>query len=1184
MLSLRGKAAVHRPAFSVRWLVLVFMACQQPLALAQEPAYQGKLISTEGQVQFSRQKADWSAANVGQNLQTLDRVRTLALSRALVQLMGLGRLRLQEQTTLEVLPPRNTKSKGTLDLKSGLMYFFTRDRPQEFEVQTPKALAASRGTEFLVAIEPSGRERFQVFDGEVEVSNPLGTVTVFRGEEGVVDAGQPPRKTAVIESSRIVQWWLYFAAVVDADELSLTDSQRRALAGSLDAYRQGDLPHALETYPAGRTPENDAEKVFYAQLLLSIGQVEKADTLLVSNNTASASARALRLMMDTVQGRETISIRQPTFATEWLANSYYLQAQFNLESALVSARRATEISPNFGFGWVRVAELEFSRGRNAEAAAALSWGLTFSPRNAQGWALKGFMLSAQREWREAEDAFSKAIALDPALGNGWLGRGLLKIHWGDQVGGRDDLQTAAALEPNRSLLRSYLGKAFDNVHDQVNAARELALAKQLDANDPTPWLYSALILRQQLRYNEAVSDLEQSAALNTNRFIYRSRLLLDQDQAVRSASLATIYRAAGLDDVSVREAAGAVVRDYANHSAHQFLAESFDAMRDPTRFNLRVETAWFNELLLANLLAPVGGGNLSQNISQQEYSRLFEVDHVGFSSSTEYRSDGQVRELTSQFGTIDDFSYALDLDYQHNDGVRPNNELDRIEWYTTAKYQLTAQDSLFLLMKYQDYKSGDNFQYYDPAASGTIRTNFSFEEYQHPLLAIAYHREWSPGVHTLLLGARLENDQRFRDTGINSLLLQTNGAGKVIGDATLGLDASGNDIGGVDVFYRNRFETYSGELNQIFQTERNTLVLGGRMQAGEFRTSNLMTNVQPPGFAPFFLNPPADNTVVNDFKRAAAYGYYTIRPLDNIWFTVGLSYDHLVVPINHRVPPISSEEVTRHQLGPKASLVWSPLPEVTVRGMYARSIGGVSFDESFRLEPTQLAGFIQSYRSIIPESVVGSVSAPVYDVAGAALDLKFKSQMYIGFSAGFLKADVDDDIGVFAYPTNLFTPLMSVVPSTTSRHLKYEEPSAAISLNELISDSWSFGAQYRYTRSTLQTVFPELVLVDPNADHTEHADLQTATLFALWNHASGFFARAESQWYHQENHGCSPALASEDFWQHNLIAGYHLKRQRGDLSLGVLNLADANYHLNPLNPYSELPRERVFIARLKLNF
>ena len=75
------------------------------------------------------------------------------------------------------------------------------------------------------------------------------------------------------------------------------------------------------------------------------------------------------------------------------------------------------------------------------------------------------------------------------------------------------------------------------------------------------------------------------------------------DAAVRGANLATIYRNVGLQDLSVQEAARAVDNDYANHSAHLFLASSYDALRDPNNINLRYETPWFSELLLANLLA-----------------------------------------------------------------------------------------------------------------------------------------------------------------------------------------------------------------------------------------------------------------------------------------------------------------------------------------------------------------------------------------------------------------------------------------------------------------------------------------------------------------------------------------------------------------------------------------------------
>ena len=188
--------------------------------------------------------------------------------------------------------------------------------------------------------------------------------------------------------------------------------------------------------------------------------------------------------------------------------------------------------------------------------------------------MKGFLAAAGRRWEYATNSFNKAISLDGALGQAWLGRGLVRLRNGERAGGRADLQTAAALEPNRSLLRSYLGKAFDNEKAVANAEKELRLAKALDERDPTPWLYSALVLRQELYYNDAVSELEKSVELNDNRQVYRSRLLLDEDRAVRNANLATIYRDAGMEDVSVREAARGVIADYANYSAHLFLAES----------------------------------------------------------------------------------------------------------------------------------------------------------------------------------------------------------------------------------------------------------------------------------------------------------------------------------------------------------------------------------------------------------------------------------------------------------------------------------------------------------------------------------------------------------------------------------------------------------------------------------
>src|SRR5208283_3288388 len=102
-----------------------------------------------------------------------------------------------------------------------------------------------------------------------------------------------------------------------------------------------------------------------------------------------------------------------------------LQAQHrgtaSLRPALQAARAAVGKSPDFAFGWARVAELEFSFGRNQPASAALDRALALAPRNAQAVALRGFLLAARNRTKEAIAVFDQAIALDGRLANAWLG-------------------------------------------------------------------------------------------------------------------------------------------------------------------------------------------------------------------------------------------------------------------------------------------------------------------------------------------------------------------------------------------------------------------------------------------------------------------------------------------------------------------------------------------------------------------------------------------------------------------------------------------------------------------------------------------------------------------------------------------------------------------------------------------
>ena len=64
----------------------------------------------------------------------------------------------------------------------------------------------------------------------------------------------------------------------------------------------------------------------------------------------------------------------------------------------------------------------------------------------------------------------------------------------------------------------------------------------------------------------------------------------------------------------------------------------------------------------------------------------------------------------------------------------------------------------------------------------------------------------------------------------------------------------------------------------------------------------------------------------------------------------------------------------------------------------------------------------------------------------------------------------------------------------------------------------------------------------------------------------------------------TPQRTGADFWQFNAFAGYRFLHRKAEVTLGLLNITDQNYNLNPLNLYNELPRSRTLALRLQLNF
>ncbi|MBM3834896.1 MAG: tetratricopeptide repeat protein [Verrucomicrobia bacterium] len=1141
-------------------LLAISLLALMPQVLAQSSGSAVKptvVLTIEGTVEFMKAgTAAWISARTNQVLMIGDRLRTGDKSRATVRLSDLSVLRLAESTAIEIEPPTRGRNKPNLKVEVGSGFFHSRDRPQEKQIRTPLVSVAIRGTEFHLFVAQNGRTVLTLIDGEVDLQNELGQLPLTRGEQGTVEPNQAPQGSPAIDAINIIQWVLYYPGILDLGELGLKTSDDPRVSESLAAYEQGDLVRAISLYPTNRIAPSVEEKLYSAALQLAVGQVTETESRLDELNRAgerrAGFTEAIQKVIAAVKFQAFTGTKAPATATEWLAESYYQQSRAHLEEALRAARKATETAPQFGFAWARLAEMEFSFGRTAETLAALEKGLQRSPRNPRAIALKGFLFAAQNKIDDAIRSFDQAISIDGSLGIAWLGRGLCRIRRGDSEGGRLDLQAAAALEPHRAVSRSYLGKAFANANDTASAMKELGLAKQLDPNDPTSWLYSALLRQTENDINNAVADLEKSQELNNNRRVHRSALLLDQDRAVRSANLAGVYRDAGMFDVSVREAVRAVNIDYANYSAHLFLANSYDALRDPRQINLRYETPWLSEFLLANLLAPVGGSSLSPHVSQQEYSKLLERDRFGIVSSTEYFSEGDWIQSAAQFGTFGNSSYALDALYRTETGHRANNDLSQLTLSAKLKQQITPSDSIYFQTIYYGFESGDVAQYYNQrSAHRALRV----EENQEPIVLAGYHHEWRPGVHTLLLVGRLHDDFKVSDPDQSALVLNKNLAGRVTGVSVLPSRLT----------YRSEFEAWTTELQQIWQQDRNALVLGGRYQAGDFDSQSNFEK----------------STIHSDLERLSFYGYDHWRLVEPFWLTFGLTYDRLTFPANHRNAPLSGVEEREDRVSPKVGFIWTPLTKTTLRGSYTRSLGGVSYDQSFRLEPVQVAGFNQAYRNLIPESVVGSLAGASFETWGLAWDQKFATGTYVGVEAELLKSDADRQLGVIAAVG--FPPVISA--STTTQKLDYSERNLVITLNQLVGKSWSFGARYRLSDSRLTADFPEIPRALSAASHSEQeATLHQVSLTSLYHHPKGLFGLAEALWSQQSNRGYSPNRSGDDFWQFNVYAGYRFYHRHAELRLGLLNVADQDYRLNPLNLYRELPRERTFTASLRLSF
>lgn len=1151
--------------------VLVLLGVLSPWTLfaaspEASPEDLSRVLEFSGVVEIALGHQDvWKPAVALQTLAVGDRLRTGPQSKATLRLSDKSVIRIHELSVVEIQAPTGS-ARRKFRLHKGSLFFLNRETPGNIEFETPLATGAIRGTEFALTVsEGDGSTQLEMVDGEVQLNAAGERRAMKAGEQARVLPGRPIEIAPALPLHRLIQWCFYYPGVLHPADLRLDSGDTARLASSLEAYRLGDLKLAAQQLPPPQSGDSDAVRIYAAFLRLSLGQIDAARAASASWPPVSPFAAAMRTVLSAVTGDSLTNAPSPaaSTATEWMALSYAQQSESQMKAALQSAHRATTLAPDSGFAWARVAELEFSLEHLEASRRALDRARELAPRHPQLRVIEGFMALESQKPRQALALFSDAIALDGALGGAWLGRALAQEQLGHQDEGHRDLQTAAALEPQRSLFRSYLGKAWAQSGLPKEADKDLAMARRLDPLDPTPWYYAALHRFQRRQINLAVRDLEKAAELNGNRSLFRSRLQLDRDAAIRSADLASLYQTAGLDQPGERAASEALEKDPTSFSAHLFKARSLLERESPFRASLRSETARYSEWLLANLLAPPGGGHLSQTLSQQDRLNYFSQPKLGFSSVTEYASRGDWLQAASLYGRLGGLSYAFDESYTTVHKERPNSDLERIGYSMQASQLLGRRDTVLFGISSVRTESGDVSDLYDPASA---KASLRAREFQEPAVNAGWHRQWSPESHTLFLVSRTPDRFLLHDPDPSPLFLRRSG-GSVVSiapDPFFSLDL------------QSHLELYSAELQHIYHTEHHSVIAGARFQSGDVQTDARLTRF--PGT--FTSLQQTDDSL----RRANGYAYYQWHPIEPLRLNAGLAYDWVEFPANLDLPPLNASPVQRSRWSPKLGLSYEVWKGGSWKGAWTRSLGGVYFDNSIRLEPTQFSGFNQAYRSLIPESAGGLLAGADFDTWDLRFDQTFSRGLYAGVSGEILQSVGTRSIGAFQNSGFVPTPDTAI---TTRQKLDFEERSVSAYAHQLIGDEWSVGGHYRLSHATLGTAFPDVPSSALNLDalsQTQRSLLGQLHLQLLFNHPSGIFAQWNSDWYHQSNAGYATDRPGQRFWQHDLHLGYRFPNRRAELRVGVLNLLDQDYRLNPLNIHGDMARHRTLTTSLRLNF
>jgi tetratricopeptide (TPR) repeat protein len=855
--------------------------CKNPVA---------RLVSLQGSAQHqSSEQSAWQKSELNTVFCPGDTFRVSVNSRAALVLTNETLLRLKQKSTISF--KNSSKAKfSILELLRGSLHIFSH-RPRSLKVVTPYVNGVVEGTEFLVQVS-TDQAVISVFEGKVMAENQYGKLPLSSRQSALATQTTAPKYQQLVKTLEGVDWALYYPEIVFTTDPVKTNTQWAAISKITDLLKTGNITEA----------EQSLSKLLTKHPQNSNGLALASIIETVKNNNDQAMLLAQQALTST-----------PDSASAHLALSYVQQAQFDIPAALATLTTAARLHPENSLILARQAELMLATGNSAGALDTANKATVTPTPSGLSHTVLGFVYLSRTQTTKALSAFKTALTLDSALPLARLGMGLAKIRQGKLKEGRAEIEISAALDPGNALIRSYLGKTYFDEKRNNLSQRQYEIAQELDPEDPTPWFYDALQLQSENKPVEALHDLQKSITLNDNRAVYRSRLLLDDDLAARSASLGRVYTDLGFEQLAQVEAWKSVSSSPTNYSAHRLLSDTYKG-------NSRNEISRVSSLLKSMLLQPLNVTPIQPRLAESdrnvsldsgpsspsfnEFHPLFLRDRITFLASGIAGSNDTQGTEAVLAGVKGRFSFSLGQYHYQSDGIRANNDQEHDIYNAFVQMMISPDTSVMAELRYRDKNSGDLVMKFDPDSFSDL---------------IRYDDRTTSGR----IGLR-------HNITANSTIL---------GTAIISSDDNDANIAGGNFISSYKFDTSKenamAEIQHIYHKESFNLQTGaGFMSADE----NTKITFSPP------IDPDADETKT---EHGNIYSYAQIHCPFNTTTTLGLTYDMLNSPVKDR-----------DDLNPKLGLTWQISNNSLFRAAVFRTVTrNILYSQT--LEPTFLAGFDQ---------------------------------------------------------------------------------------------------------------------------------------------------------------------------------------------------------------------------------